>query len=164
MRRPFHGGRDRQLGFLDHRLRELEDAAASAARELISASLAERRSASALDRAREVTRLRRERDRLRREPAPEGDSIAEEDVERHFARIEHQLRDVLTDRDRWFRESLAGQRRRREDFRWLGRLKEEKERLTAELLRCAGAPFRNRHEAPDQQLRRLWQMLRLSGT
>ena len=102
--------------------------------------------------------------RLECERELERSIVSEEDLERHLSQIERQLREVLADRDRWFRESLEGRRRRQDDFRLLARLKDENERLTAELLRCATALCNDRTEERDPRLRRVWHMLRLSGT
>jgi len=160
----FHGGRERQLAFLDRRLHELETQSAGAARNLISATIRERRTPRRTELEREVVRLRRERERLDREEALERSIVSEHDLEHHLSQIEHQLRDVLADRDLWYRESLEGRRRRQEDFRLLSRLKEENERLTAELLRCATALCDEHNDERNPRLRRVWHMLRLSGT
>jgi len=160
----FHDGRERQLAFLERRLHELETQSAAVARSLISATIRERRTARRAELEREVGRLRDERERLAREPELERSIVAEEALEHHLSQIEQQLREVIADRDRWFRESLDGRRRRQDDFRVLARLKEENERLTAELLRCATALTADRAQERDPRLRRVWHMLRLSGT
>jgi hypothetical protein len=164
MNSEFHDGRERQLAFLDRRLHELETQSAGAARSLISATILERRTQRRAELEREVLRLRHERERLECERKLERSIVSEEDLERHLSQIERQLREVLADRDRWFRESLEGRRRRQDDFRLLARLKDENERLTAELLRCATAMCNDRTEERDPRLRRVWHMLRLSGT
>jgi hypothetical protein len=164
MKNGLHDGRERQLTFLDRHLHELETQSAGVARSLISTTILERRTERRAELEREVLRLRRERERLEREQELEQSVVSEEDLEHHLSKIEHQLRDVLADRDRWFRESLDGRRRRQDDFRLLARLKEENERLTAELLRCATVLCDHRAEERNPRLRRVWHMLRLSGT
>jgi hypothetical protein len=164
MSNGFHGGRERQLAFLERRLHELETQSAGVMRTLISATILERRTRRGAELEREVSRLRRERERLDAERELEKSVVSEEELERHLSQIEQQLRDVLTDRDRWFRESLEGKRRRQDDFRLLARLKEENERLTAELLRCATALSDEAADDRNPRLRRVWHMLRLSGT
>ena len=160
----FQGGRERQLSSLNRRLQESEAQSAAAARSLIAASGAERRSPRRDDLEREVERLRSEHERVEREQTFAQVSFSEAEVECHLQRIEQQIHEVIAERDCWFRESLDGQRRRKEDFRFLRRLKEENERLTAELLRCAATLCRNRRATEDPRLRRVWQMLRMSGT
>ena len=160
----FDGGRERQLAFLERRLHELETQSAGVARTLISATILERRTQRGVELEREVTRLRHERERLDMERQLERTVVSEEELERHLSEIEQQLRDVLADRDRWFRESLEGKRRRQDDFRLLARLKEENERLTAELLRCATVLSDDVSQGRNPRLRRVWHMLRLSGT
>jgi len=164
MTKTFPGGRERQLAFLDRRLREVESRSAAAARDLISTTFVDRRTHRRIELEREVHRLRRERERLDHEAELEQSSFREEDLETHLRTIERQLREVLNDRDRWLRESLDGTRRRQEDFRLFSRLKEENERLTAELLRCATTLCRERATTDSPGLRRVWHMLRLSGT
>ena len=159
-----HGGRERQLAFLDRRLRELEGQSAAAASELIAATSHERRTPRRAELEQEVERLRRERTRLAVEQSIADSADSDDHFERHLASIERQIREAFEERDRWFRHSLDGQRRRQEDFRQLQRLKEENERLTAELLRCASALCRSREAAEHPRMRRVWQMLRLSGT
>jgi len=164
MTKRFNGGRERQLAFLDRRLEELEVQSAAAARDLISTTFVDRRSHRRVELEREVHRLRREHERLDREAQLEHSPFTEDELEDHLRTIERQLRDVLTERDRWLRESLVGARRRQDDFRLLARLKEENERLTAELLRCATTLCRQREAAESPGLKRVWHMLRLSGT
>jgi len=164
MSKRFQGGRERQLAFLDRRLQELEVQSAAAARDLISTTSVDRRSDRRVELEREVHRLRRERERLDREVELDRSALSEDELEIHLKTVERQLREVLAERDRWLKESLAGARRRQEDFRLLARLKEENERLTAELLRCATTLCRRREVAESPGLKRVWHMLRLSGT
>jgi hypothetical protein len=164
MTKTFSGGRERQLAFLDRRLRELESRSAAAARDLISTTFVDRRTDRRIELEREVHRLRRERERLEHEAELERSSFEEGELEAHLQTIERQLRDVLSERDRWLKESLDGMRRRQDDFRLLSRLKEENERLTAELLRCATNLCREQPVVDSPGLRRVWHMLRLSGT
>ena len=160
----FQGAWERQFASLNRRLRESEAQSAAAAEALIAACSAERRSSRRADLEREVERLRHERERVERERTMGESVISEAEIECHLQRIEQQIHEVLEERDRWYRESLEGHRRRKDDFRFLRRLKEENERLTAELLRCAATICQNRRATEDPRLRRVWQMLRLSGT
>lgn len=160
----FQGGRERQLVFLDRRMREIEERSAAATREMIAASARERRSSTGFELRRELDRLRCERGRLRIEESLTCPPISEAALEEHLFEIERQLRDVIAERDQWHRDSSAGRRRRRDDFRMLQRLKEESDRLTTELLRCAGVLFRERQSVDNPRLRRVWHTLRLSGT
>ncbi|MGH7896814.1 MAG: hypothetical protein ACREQQ_02615 [Candidatus Binatia bacterium] len=164
MSRERRGGSERQLMSLDRRMQEIEAQSAAAARSLIAANGADRRSPRSTDLEREIQRLRRERQRLERERQTAQSAISEEELERHLRHVERQIQEVFEERDGWFRESLGGQRRRQEDFRALQRLKAESERLTAELLRCAAMLCQNRRATENPRLRRVWQMLRLSGT
>jgi chromosome segregation ATPase len=159
-----HGGRERQLFFLDRRLREVEHRSAAATREMIDASAIERRSSDGPELQRELERLRRERERLRVEESLTSFPISTAALEEHLFEIERHLRAVISEREQWHRESSAGRRRRREDFRTLQRLREESDRLTTELLRCAGALFREQKPVDNPRLRRVWHTLRLSGT
>ena len=159
-----HNGREHQLVSLEKRLRELDELSARAAEQLIVAAIGERRSRFGEELQHEIGRLRAERKRLDREKELDESALPEAEADRHLAAIEHQLREVLTERDAWFRHQLDGQRRRRDDFRHFQRLKEENERLTAELMRCAALLARDRDAAESPRLRRVWQMLRLSGT
>jgi hypothetical protein len=163
MRHTFPGGRGHQRQLVDRRLDELEARARLAAECLLRESFVERRARSASDVEREMARLRRERARVDQEPSV-GPEAPEEELSLHLGHIENQLREVLSERDRWFRESLDGRRRRQEDFRLMQRLKEESERLTAELMRCASALCETRDVVECPDLRRVWQMLRLSGS
>ena len=164
MRSGVHNGREHQLVSLERRLRELDDQAAVAARSLIEGALAERRAGSREDLEREIVRLRAERKRLDREAELAEVAPSEAEADHHLLAVERQIRDVLAERDGWFRNQLDGRRRRREDFRRLQRLKEENERLTAELMRCAAMMAHEPYAVDSPRLRRVWQMLRLSGT
>ena len=145
-----HNGREHQLVSLEKRIRELDERSAEAAAGLIVAATRERRTTFGAD--------------LERERALDEGVAPEAEADWHLKAIEHQLREVLAERDSWFRNQLDGRRRRRDDFRLLQRLKEEHERLTAELMRCATLLARDRDAAESPRLRRVWQMLRLSGT
>jgi len=134
---------------------------------LVSSAIVERRTDHHADLERERVRLKRERERLDEEPKPSAFDDAEEALELRLCEIERQLREVLAERDRWLRGALRDRRRRREDFRLQQRLKEEHERLTGELIRCATA-LCGEHKSYvsylDPRMRRVWRMLRLSGT
>jgi hypothetical protein len=164
MRPTMHNGREHQLASLERRMRELDELSAAAADNLIAAAIRERRDSRGIDLQREALRLRAERKRLDREPELVEPTLPEAEADRHLSAIEHQIRDVLAERDGWFRAQLEGRRRRQADFRLLQRLKEENERLTAELMRCAAILARDRAAVESPRLRRVWQMLRLSGT
>jgi hypothetical protein len=159
-----HDGREHQLVSLERRLRELEELSAMAAHGIIMSAARERRSLRGEQLDREVARLRAERKRLEREAELTETSVSEAEADHHLSAIERQIREVIAERDGWFRGSLEGQRRRRDDFRLMQRLKEENERLTAELMRCASMLAHDRTAADSPRLRRVWQMLRLSGT
>lgn len=163
MRRTFVGGRGHQRRLVTHRLDEIEMQVRLAAEQMIRESRCERRLRSSLEIESEIGRLSRERDRLEQEPKV-GPEASEEEIAAHLGRIEAQLREVLGERDRWFRESLQGRRRRREDFRLMQRLREESQRLTAELMRCAAHLCEHRDVAESPDLRRVWEILRLSGS
>jgi len=159
-----HGGREHQIVSLEKRLAELDELSAKATEQLIVASRGERRSRFGEELQHEIGRLRAERKRLEREKELDESAVPEAEADRHLAAIEHQIREVLAERDAWFRHQLDGQRRRRDDFRQFQRLKEENERLTAELMRCAALLARDRDASENPRLRRVWKMLRLSGT
>ena len=159
-----HNAREHQLVSLDKRLRELDQLSAEAAKRLIASAMRERRGSAGEELAHEIARLRGERKRLERERELGETSVPEAEADRHLRAIEHQLREAIAERDAWFRHQLEGQRRRREDFRRYQRLKEENERLTAELMRCAVLLARDRDAAESPRLRRVWKILRLSGT
>ena len=131
---------------------------------LVSSAIVERRTDHHADLERERVRLKRERERLDEEPKPSAFDDAEEALELRLCEIERQLREVLAERDRWLRGALRDRRRRREDFRLQQRLKEEHERLTGELIRCATASCGEHKSYDDPCMRRVWRMLRLSGT
>ena len=157
------GGRQRQLASIVRRLEELEEQSLAAAQRLIRQSGAPERRASRLAETKEeIRRLHREAARLEREESLAA--LAEADVERHLREIGAQLEDVRTARERWFRAALVGWRRRADDRHHLERLKEESERLVAELLRCAKLLVGEAPDAADPRLRRVYGMLRLAGS
>ncbi len=159
MRHGDPGGRRFQRHLVARHLDELETSSRVAASQLIRESFVERRSGLEFELAREMDRLRRESERVDGEPAL-AFGASEEELTLHLARIEKQLEEVLAERDLWFRESLRGRRRRREDFRHMQRLKEESERLTAELLRCAALLCESHDVAESANLRRVRELLR----
>lgn len=163
MRQSFVGGRGHQRRLVTRRLDEIEMHVRLAAEEMIRESRVERRLRSRAEVESEIGRLRRERARLEDEPKV-GPEASEEEIAAHLGRIEGQLREVFAERDRWFRESLRGRRRRRDDFRRMRRLREESERLTAELMRCAASLCERGDVAESPELRRVWEILRLSGS
>lgn len=154
--------RRRQIVSLARRLRELLNESARAARELIADARPERRSSRQAHLEREFRRLRSESERLEAEATLTLRNEA--DVRGHLEGIERQLREALAERDEWRRESLRGRRRRAEDRQAFERLKEEQERLTAELLRCAAVFGESGSSDEEPRMRRLWKMLRLSGS
>jgi len=164
MRSRVHNGREHQLISLEKRLRELDELSLAAANGLIAETRRERRSRFGEDLQREIGRLRAERKRLERERELSEVAVPEAEADRHLCAVEHQLREVLAERDAWFRHQLDGRRRRRDDFRLFQRLKEENERLTNELMRCAAMLACDYDASESPRLRRVWQMLRLSGT
>src|SRR5262249_41886587 len=124
MSAKIHDARAHQLASLERRLRELDELASMAAHGIIVGSMNERRTLRAAFLEREMNRLRAELKRLEREPELAKIALSEAEADHHLAAIERQLREVGTERESWFRSSLEGQRRRREDFRLLQRLKE----------------------------------------
>lgn len=154
--------RERRIPGVDGRLQEVERGSAVATRSLISASTVERRTRRREELEREVRRLRRERRRLERDPDVARSIFPGQDVDRHLSDIERRLRVVIADRRR------AGGRAKdhrgpEENLLELTRLKSETDRLTAELLRCAYVLSADESKK-NPRLRRIWHMLRLSGT
>jgi len=149
--------RERRPPGAESRPREVEARSVAATRSLISAATIERRTRRREELEREVHRLHQERQRLEREHNL-TDSIPGQDVDRRLSEIEQQLRQVITERRRLTSDGAEAQ----DCLAELARLKNETDRLTAELLRCAyrlsGEPKRN------PRLRRIWHMLRLSGS
>jgi malonyl CoA-acyl carrier protein transacylase len=152
-----------QVLSLQRKLRQLREESERAAAELIRAA-GERRSARRPELERMLQRLAAEVERLEEETRLDGRVASPEDVDRRLDAIEQQLREVLAERDAWIRESLRGRRRRAEDLRVLDGLREEQERLTAELFRCARQLQRAGVSFDSPVMRRLRKMLRLSGT
>jgi hypothetical protein len=161
MRDKVESARKRQLLALDRRLEELGRRSGEAAESLLAASGRERRSPRRSELEAEVTRLCEERERIQEEDSME--LLSEEAIDRHLASIERQIERVFAERDAWHRERLAGRRRRAADNERLERLKDENERLTAELMRCAVLLCRDYRSGEDPRVRRVWQMLRLCG-
>jgi hypothetical protein len=163
IREKLRKGLERHVLSLERRVRTLRQESAAVARELIAGAGVERRSARRDDIEREFRRLQGEVDRLERERLFMGELAPREDVDEHLHSIERQLHDVLAEREEWQRASMLGRRRRVEDLRFLEGLREEQERLTAELIRCA--QLLRRHDVSDEEprMRRVWKMLRLSG-
>jgi hypothetical protein len=145
-------------------MRELCDESVQAAQELISGAAHERRSSRQPELEREFRRLCAESERLDEEAKIEDPVACETDVARHLRAIEQQLREVLAERDEWLRESMRGRRRRGEDRPAFERLKDEQERITAELLRCATWVRSNSESDDEPHMRRVLKMLRLSGS
>lgn len=153
---------EHQVVSLERRVLELRDQAARAAQDLIEAA-GERRRSRSTQVGRMLRRVNAEVSRLEEEATRLSEDADAETIERHLEGIERQLQDVLGEREEWVRESLRGHRRRAEDLRALDWLREEQERLTAELLRCARLL---QHAGPFEtgpKIRRVWKMLRLSG-
>ena len=82
---------------------------------------------------------------------------------KHLAEIESQLRMVIAERRRRMSDPGRGYRGPHDDSAELGRLKGETDRLTAELLRCAYT-LSTGESKKNPRLRRIWHMLRLSGS
>ena len=158
--RSFRKGLEHQVGSLEQRVRELRDQSAQAAQDLIEAAGAERRRSRSPHVGRMLRRVNAEVARLEEEAALTDEEAAPGTIESHLEGIERQLQDVLAEREEWVRESLRGKRRRAEDLRALDWLREEQERLTAELLRCARLL---QGSGTGPKIRRVWKMLRLSG-
>ncbi len=156
--------RQRQVLSLAQRLRELCNESAQAARDLIAGAGPDRRSSRQSHIEREFRRLRAEAERLEEEAALLDSLACEEDIVRHLKGVEQQLREVLLERDEWLRESMRGRRRRAEDRSAFERLKDEQERITAELLRCASVLRRSSCSDEEPRMRRVLKMLRLSGS
>jgi hypothetical protein len=153
--------RERRPPGAESRPREVEARSVTATRSLISAATIERRTRRREELEREVQRLHEQRQRLEREhnlinPIPGND------VDRHLSEIERQLRQVITERRRVTSDPADDRRGAQNGLAELARLKSETDRLTAELLRCAyrlsGEPKKN------PRLRRIWHMLRVSGS
>ena len=153
---------EQQIHSLERRVEELRDGSARAATDLIRGAGEERRFTRRPNLDRMFRRVQAEVVRLEEEARLEGQNPTPEEIERHLEGIERQLQDVLEEREDWVRESLQGRRRRAEDLRSLDWLREEQERLTAELLRCASLLEPSQDEGRAK--RRVWKMLRLSGT
>ncbi len=164
MRRKTESARRRQLVALDRRLEELQRRSREAAQSLLAAAGRERRSLRQAELQAEVTRLSEEHERLEEEESMELTFLSEEGVDRLLVSIERQIERSLAERDAWHREALSGRRRRVEDLERLERLKEENERLTAELMRCAVVLCQDYRSGEDPRVRRVFQMLRLSGS
>lgn len=154
-------GLESQVISLDAHSRELGRRSASAAENLISRAGEDRRQRRP-ELQRMLDRVRAEVRRLETET-----SAAEAPLEVLDARLrslERQVRDVVAERQEWMRESACGRRRRAEDVRTLEWLREEQERLTAELLRFAEEVQRRPGRGKLSRLRRVWKALRISGT
>lgn len=155
--------RRRRVASLARRLQELRQEGVHAAQGLISRAGSERRSARRPSLEREFRRLVEEAERLEAEEA-RHEPPAERQIEDRIERVGRQIAEALADRDEWVRESLQGHRRRAEDRRELESLKEELERLTAELMRCAELVRRLPRGDERPEMRRVLKMLRLSGS
>jgi hypothetical protein len=153
--------RERRIPGVDGRLQEVETGSAAATRSLISSATVERPTRRREELEREVRRLRRERRRLEREHDVARTIFAGQDVDRRLSDIERRLRIVIADRRR--RTSDLAKDHPEEDSLELIRLKSETDRLTAELLRCAYVLSAGESKK-NPRLRRIWHMLRLSGT
>jgi len=155
--------RDRRpLGGAERRPREVEARSVAATRSLISAATIERRTRRREDLEREVRRLHQERQRLEREHDLADTTIAGPDVDRRLSEIERQLRQVIAERRRLTGDLTGNRHGSPDDSADLARVKSETDRLTAELLRCA---YRLSGESKkNPRLRRIWHMLRLSGS
>jgi hypothetical protein len=155
--------RERRIPGVDGRLQEVETGSEAAARSLISSATVERRTGRREELERELHRLRQERRRFEREQNVARSIFAGQDVDRHLSDLERQLRVVIADRRRWTSDLAKNHRDPEEELLELTRLKSETDRLTAELVRCAymlSAGESNK----NPRLRRIWHMLRLSGT
>ncbi len=155
--------REQRIAGVDGRLQEIETGSAAATRSLISAAIVDRRTRRREELEREVRRLRQELRRLEREQDVTRSTFAGQDVDRHLSDIERQLRVLISDRRRWASDPAKDRRDPQEDLLELTRLKSETDRLTAELLRCAYLLSAGESKK-NPRLRRIWQMLRLSGT
>jgi hypothetical protein len=163
MRTRLQHQRSHQVSSLAERLREISDESVRVASDLIARSWSDRRRSPRRPfLERQFRRLQLEARRLEEERAILAGVPGVESVERHLGGIEMQLADVLAEREEWARESEQGRRRRAEDQELLGHLDEEKERLTAELLRLAVA-LRARLPERVELNRRVWKLLRLAG-
>jgi hypothetical protein len=154
--------RERQPPGGEGRTQEADARSATVMRSLISAATIDRRTRRREELEREVKRLHQQRRRLEREQVLPSSGVVAQDVDRHLAEIESQLRMVVAERRRRMSDP-ADNRAPHDDSAELDRLKRETDRLTAELLRCAytlsaGEPKKH------PQLRRIWHMLRLSGS
>jgi DNA repair exonuclease SbcCD ATPase subunit len=145
----------------ESRPREVDARSVTATRSLISAATIERRTRRREELEREVQRLHHQRQRLEREHDL-SDPVPGHDVDSRLSEIERELRRLIADRRRLTSDPAEGRRGTENDLAELARLKSETDRLTAELLRCAyrlsGEPKKN------PRLRRIWHMLRLSGS
>jgi len=154
--------RERRPPGAEDRPREVESRSVAATRSLISAATVERRTRRREELEHEVQRLHQERQRLEREHNLTDPTITERDVDRRLSEIERELRQVICERRRLTNDSGEDGRSHENGLAELARLKNETDRLTAELLRCAyrlsGEPKKN------PRLRRIWHMLRLSGS
>jgi chromosome segregation ATPase len=162
MRGHFRRDLEHQVLSLERRVRAIQNGAAEAAKDLLARAGRDRRG-DGKGIEREYRRLQGEVERLEREAGLADPLATQADVERHVDGVERQLRDVLDERNEWTLEAEGGRRRRTSDQGALDRLRDEQERLTAELLRCAHAM--RRHAASDSAppMRRVWKALRLSG-
>jgi hypothetical protein len=146
----------------ESRPREVEARSVAATRSLISGATIERRTRRREELEREVQRLHHERQRLEREHDLTDAAAVGHDVDKHLAEIERQLRRVVTERRRLASSPAEDRRGVRNGLSEHARLKSETDRLTAELLRCA---YRLSGESKkNPRLRRIWHMLRLSGS
>jgi hypothetical protein len=154
--------RERRPPGAEGRPREVEAHSVAATRSLISGATIERRTRRREELEREVQRLHQERQRLEREQDLTDHAAVGPEVDKHLAEIERQLRRVVTERRRLTSSPLDDRRGLRSGASELARLKSETDRLTAELLRCA---YRLSGESKkNPRLRRIWHMLRLSGS
>ena len=156
--------RQHQVLSLAQRLREICNESAQAARDLIAGAGHDRRSSRHPHLEREFRRLKDEAERLEEEAALMSSLACEEDISRHLKAVEQHLREVLIERDTWIRESMRGRRRRTDDSEAFERLKDEQERITAELLRCASVLRREACSDDEPRMKRVLKMLRLSGS
>ena len=154
--------RERQPPGGEDRAQEAEARSAAVTRSLISSAIVDRRVRRREDLEREVKRLHEQRRRLEREQVLSSSDIVAQDLERHLAEIESQLRMVIAERRRRMSDP-ARNRGPHDDSAELGRLKGETDRLTAELLRCAYTLSAGESKK-NPRLRRIWHMLRLSGS
>jgi len=154
--------RERRPPGAESRPREVEARSLAATRSLISGATIERRTRRREELEREVQRLHQERQRLEREHDLTDPAAVGQEVDKHLAEIERQLRRVVAERRRLTSSPADDRRGLRSGPSELARLKSETDRLTAELLRCA---YRLSGEAKkNPRLRRIWHMLRLSGS